>query len=347
MNGVATNYNLNGTQITHLTKGTDWMHFYYGADEKPVLVNFNGTLYTYVYSLQGDVVALLDAGGSVVVEYKYDAWGNIIASTGNLVSTLGYLNPFRYRGYVYDEETGLYYLRSRYYKAAWGRLINKDRSITNGIRSLAANLLFYTLNNYIIEIDQNGMAPEKISTSDKMRIGNKDRFCTYIGSNYLSSNGIRYQLYQPPIGQEIWGTIQNIYSAESSYQGFDFGRALIRLNTAIYSIADLPSLLDSSVRFVGSISEGVYLLKMHVAIMQSNNGGQTIARVWLTMVRNESDPNHVFEYVTHRVETEPLYICGFQDGHYLLRVYGDDNVYQCNDDEVINNMLSQIVVDIP
>ena len=67
----------------------------------------------------------------------------------------------------------------------------------------------------------------------------------------------------------------------------------------------------------------------------------------LTMVRSESDPNHVFEYVTHRVETEPLYICGFQDGHYLLRVYGDDNVYQCNDDEVINNMLSQIVVDIP
>ena len=111
VNGTATNYTLNGTQITHLTKGTDWMHFYYGAGEKPVLVNFNGTMYTYVYSLQGDVVALLDAGGNVVVEYKYDAWGNIIGQTGSLVSTLGYLNPFRYRGYVYDEETGFYYFR--------------------------------------------------------------------------------------------------------------------------------------------------------------------------------------------------------------------------------------------
>ena len=56
-----------------MTRGNDWMHFYYGADDRPVLVNFNGTVYTYVYSLQGDVVALLNSAGQIVVEYKYDA----------------------------------------------------------------------------------------------------------------------------------------------------------------------------------------------------------------------------------------------------------------------------------
>ena len=65
--------------------------------------------------LQGDAVALIDANGTQVVEYGYDVWSNPISKTGSLAATIGTLNPFRYRGYVYDEETGLYYLRSRVY----------------------------------------------------------------------------------------------------------------------------------------------------------------------------------------------------------------------------------------
>ena len=79
------------------------------------MVTYNDVDYFYVYNLQGDVVALIDANGTHVVEYGYDAWGNSISKTGSLAATIGTLNPFRYRGYVYDEETGLYYLRSRYY----------------------------------------------------------------------------------------------------------------------------------------------------------------------------------------------------------------------------------------
>ena len=77
--------------------------------------------------LQGDVVALIDANGTQVVEYGYDVWGNPISKTGSLAATIGTLNPFRYRGYVYDEETGLYYLRSRYYNPVWRRFISSDR----------------------------------------------------------------------------------------------------------------------------------------------------------------------------------------------------------------------------
>ena len=51
------------------------------------------------------MIALIDSNGKKVVEYKYDAWGRILSKTGTMASTLGTLNPFRYRVYVYDEET--------------------------------------------------------------------------------------------------------------------------------------------------------------------------------------------------------------------------------------------------
>lgn len=76
---------------------------------------------------------MLDAAGSQVVEYYYDVWGKPAGKTGTLASTLGTLNPFRYRGYVYDEETGLYYLRSRYYNPEWKRFLNADVSLISRI----------------------------------------------------------------------------------------------------------------------------------------------------------------------------------------------------------------------
>ena len=80
-----------------------------------------------IYNLQGDVVAPIDAIGTQMVEYGYNARGNPISKTGSLAATIGTLNPFRYRGYVYDEETGRYYLRSRYYNPVWRRFISSDR----------------------------------------------------------------------------------------------------------------------------------------------------------------------------------------------------------------------------
>ena len=62
--------------------------------------------------------------------YTYDAWGNPLTTTGSMADTLGKLNPFRYRGYVYDTETGLYYLQSRYYSPETGRFVNADSLIS-------------------------------------------------------------------------------------------------------------------------------------------------------------------------------------------------------------------------
>ena len=74
------------------------MHFFYDAQNKPAVVLFNGAAYAYLYNLQGDVIALVDANGSKVVEYKYDAWGRPLSKAGTLATTLGTLQPFRYRG---------------------------------------------------------------------------------------------------------------------------------------------------------------------------------------------------------------------------------------------------------
>ena len=121
-----TKYSLHGKNIVHLTNAKNNLHFFYDARNKPAVVTFNGTAYAYLYNLQGDVIALIDSNGTQVVKYAYDAWGKPISKTGSLASTLGTIQPFRYRGYVFDEETGLYYLRSRYFNPSLCRFISAD-----------------------------------------------------------------------------------------------------------------------------------------------------------------------------------------------------------------------------
>ncbi len=91
-----------------------------------------------------------------MVEYSYDAWGKPLTKTSTLATTLGTLNPFRYRGYVYDDETGLYYLRSRYYNPVWGRFLNADSVIGKAGGLLQHNSFAYCLNNPVLLTDTNG-----------------------------------------------------------------------------------------------------------------------------------------------------------------------------------------------
>ena len=67
---------------------------------------YGGNYYYYRTNIQGDIEGLCDEDGTLVVSYVYDAWGNIVSIAGALASTVGAINPFRYRGYYYDIETG-------------------------------------------------------------------------------------------------------------------------------------------------------------------------------------------------------------------------------------------------
>ena len=99
-----------------------------------------------------------------MVQYKYDAWGKPIGKTGSMASTLGTIQPFRYRGYVYDEEIGLYYLRSRYYYPEWYRFLSSDRIISR-------NMYSYASNRPIVAIDRSGKDTVMLPFA-RMGIGN-------------------------------------------------------------------------------------------------------------------------------------------------------------------------------
>ena len=156
VNGVATNYTLHGKNIVHMTKGNAELHFWYDAQNRPAIVEFNGTKYGYLYNLQGDVIGLIDSANTEVVKYTYDAWGKPLSVTGSLANTIGYYNPFRYRGYVYDVETGLYYLRSRYYNPRWGRFVNADANIGHSQGIISHNIMAYCCNRPINNFDPDG-----------------------------------------------------------------------------------------------------------------------------------------------------------------------------------------------
>ena len=110
----------------------------------------------YLRNGQGDIVKLIDGTGAAKVEYSYDSWGKKLSCTGTLATTLGKLNPFRYRGYVYDEETGFYYLKSRYYDPETCRFISADVYLSTGQGVLGHNTYVYCGNNPIARIDSEG-----------------------------------------------------------------------------------------------------------------------------------------------------------------------------------------------
>ena len=119
-------YYWNGNDIIAIQDGDDWMHFVYDQDGQLFSVDLNGMTYYYIHNLQDDVIGLIDSNGTQVVSYQYDTWGNPISMTDTSSTDIGTKNPFRYRGYCYDEETGLYCLKSRFYDPVTGRFVSAD-----------------------------------------------------------------------------------------------------------------------------------------------------------------------------------------------------------------------------
>ena len=156
-NGTTTyNYVYNGSQLTQMTVGNDTLYFTYGL-LGPTTVTWNGTTYYYSLSGQGDVTGIFDEDGNPVVTYNWDnAWGYNPIPEGVMASTLGELNPLRYRSYVYDTETGYYYLQSRYYDPEICRFINADNYPTTGQGLTGNNMFAYCGNNPVIRTDAQG-----------------------------------------------------------------------------------------------------------------------------------------------------------------------------------------------
>ena len=137
------------------------MYFQYCNDSLIGFV-YGTTQYYYVTNLSGDIVGITDADGNLIAEYEYDEWGKLLsiktAEEGNAEQQkVAERNPFRYRGYYYDSETGMYYLNSRYYNPELGRFISADSF--NYIKSstrIGLNAYCYCANNPIMYSDPTG-----------------------------------------------------------------------------------------------------------------------------------------------------------------------------------------------
>ena len=160
LNGTTTAYVYESGKLRAQKTGNEIIWFQYGADGTPMSMTIGSNTYYYVKNWQKDIVGLTDASGNLVVEYTYDAWGKLLSTTGTLATTIGVKNPFRYRGYYYDTETGFYYLQSRYYDPAVRRFINADKLVATQTLN-GMNLYAYCFNNPINFGDSEGDWPTK------------------------------------------------------------------------------------------------------------------------------------------------------------------------------------------
>ena len=166
-----TKYYYNGSTLSGLVRTTTGntgttkttVQFVYDAEGKPFLLRLNGkTDYFYLYNGLGDVTGLVDSSNQVVVRYQYNSWGKVTSTQDTSGVSLATLNPFRYRKYVYDPETGLYCLGSRYYDPEVGRFVNADDTdvIFAKPQELGSkNLYAYCDNNPVAREDYAGEFP--------------------------------------------------------------------------------------------------------------------------------------------------------------------------------------------
>ncbi len=160
---TVTKYIVNGDKVLVEYRGTNIIYYTYDADGSLLSMNLNGNEYFYVTNLQGDIIEIVDINLNTVVSYKYDAWGNIIYQTNN---DLARINPYRYRGYRYDEETGWYYLNSRYYNPEIGRYINaNDVSVISPSSINGVNLYTYSVNNPVMVSNKTERVAQVYGTS--------------------------------------------------------------------------------------------------------------------------------------------------------------------------------------
>ena len=157
VNGVTTTFQLDGSKIVSENRNGIVQSYFYDENGSVLGIVYGGENYYFRKNFRGDVLAILNASGEVVVEYSYDPWGNILAVTGSLASTLGADNPFRYRGYYYDTESCFYYLNSRYYDAKVCRFVNADLVVAGVGGDLRGyNLYTYCFNNPVNRRDLSG-----------------------------------------------------------------------------------------------------------------------------------------------------------------------------------------------
>ena len=196
-------------------------YFYYDSNNSVTAMSINDSMYYYIKNLQGDITKIVNHQGKVMVEYTYDAWGNILKEKSNVTpsyATVKEFNPFRYRGYVYDTDTGLYYLQSRYYDPKTGRFINADDTAyvdTNSGTPLSTNMFAYCENNHINDTDPWGYLGKHWWNSVKWvsRIIDAVLLVISVGKTYMATRALKTFLKRNKnkVIRQIRGKIMSLF----------------------------------------------------------------------------------------------------------------------------------------
>ncbi len=158
---TTTQYILDGTNIIKEIRSGEnntTLQYFYDSNNEIVGFTYNNVKYLYLKNLQNDIIGIVDSNNNIVVKYYYNAYGKIINKVDTSGINLSDINPFRYRGYYQDNETGWYYLNSRYYDVETLRFITMDDVDYLGASGsvLSYNLYSYCENNPINNSDSNG-----------------------------------------------------------------------------------------------------------------------------------------------------------------------------------------------
>ena len=159
---LSAEYTLDGNRIVAEQRGDTMLYYLYDENGSIMGISYGYDTYTFAKNIQGDVIGIY-SGGTLVAKYEYSAYGQILSITNasgadisNNATHIANLNPFRYRGYYYDTETGFYYLQSRYYDPVVGRFLNADAFVSTGQGIQGNNMFAYCLNNPVNRIDEDG-----------------------------------------------------------------------------------------------------------------------------------------------------------------------------------------------
>ena len=225
---MTTTFQLAGSMIVSENRNGNIIQYYYNEAGSVIGLRYNGNDYFFRRNLQGDIISILNTAGQTVVSYEYDPWGNILQmnDTTDGWYRVGTANPFRYRGYYYDNESGLYYLQARYYDAAVGRFINADGFTSTGQGLFGNNMYAYCLNNPISYTDPSGRASQRVFVESQTEgaiifqesIGNPERIPYKPSKKNSNSAGGAiidkkvppdHPDYKPPKGGPRWVKVPN------------------------------------------------------------------------------------------------------------------------------------------
>ena len=217
INDIETKYYVEGKKIILENKGSNSLYYIYDGEDELVGLKYNNDIYFYIKNLQGDIIGILDSNYQEIVKYKYDSWGNTISITDNNGNDIcnnsnhiANINPFRYRGYYFDTETELYYLKARYYNPKFGRFLNADGIIGANNDIISNNLYAYCSNDPINNTDEEGegfFSGFVASAFVGACAGVAGQFISDVVSSYGTGKKFKWSSWQTYVGAAVNGAV--------------------------------------------------------------------------------------------------------------------------------------------